>query len=93
MTESTDKPKKLNKKLIASIVIGAVVCLVMGGWSAFIADDNNLLQGADTQLEIEKRKRERQNELVYAFIVGGIPWGLGAGALTFIALRYLRKTS
>jgi hypothetical protein len=67
--------------------IGAfvVVLVVAGSWSAFVADDNNLLQGADSQQEVSSLVNERQRELVRAFFTGGLPWAGGAGVLALVA--------
>ena len=91
--EAKDKLRRLNQLVIYALIMGFFFLVTTGGWHAFCEDDNNLLQGVRDQQEIDKRIRERQIYLVYAFFAGGLPWGLGAGAITYVSLYCLREIS
>ena len=78
------------RELAAAIIVAVIVCLGIGGWSAFKADDNNLLQGIDTEQERQKALVQRQNELVSVFLLSGIPPALIAGLAVALVLRQLR---
>ena len=75
--------KKGTKKIFIATTI--VLFLCGGTFCAWIANDNNLLQGATTQEETQKLVDERQVFLVQAFLVGGgITALLCSGALFLI---------
>ena len=76
-----------DKNSTKKIVIAATIVLFLAGgtFCAWLANDNNLLQGATTQEEIQKLVYERQVFLVQAFLVGGgITALLVSGALFLI---------
>ncbi|HIN65824.1 MAG TPA: hypothetical protein EYM95_14375 [Candidatus Obscuribacterales bacterium] len=54
-------------------------------------DDNNLLQGASTQAEIEKLRAERRIDIVQAFLVGGCFSGFVAGAVLLAVQRLTNR--
>ena len=77
-------------ELVTAIAVGIVSCVAFGGWAAFKADDNNLLQGIDSEKERQAVLVERQNELITAFILNGIPPALLACFALAMVLRQLR---
>lgn len=75
--------KNSTKKIVIATTI--VLFLAGGTFCAWLANDNNLLQGATTQEEAQKLVDERQVFLVQAFLVGGgITALLSSGALFVI---------
>lgn len=81
------------KGLRRSFWITILVCFVVGGGiCAWIADDNNLLQGASTAKEIKKLLEERRLFMIESFFVGGtITALLGAGAVSLIQVITNRR--
>lgn len=65
-------------------VIGGAVC-------TWLMDDNNLLQGARDQQEIEKRIAERRQDMIEAFLVGGLITAVFGGGLVFIARKFTNR--
>lgn len=67
------------------LVAAAVVCFVIGGGlCAWVMNDNNLLQGASSQEEIELRLTQRRTDLLQAFLLGGTVCAL-VGCLLVVA--------
>lgn len=85
-----------DKNSTKEIFIATTIVLFLGGgtFCAWIANDNNLLQGATTQEKTQKLVDERQVFLVQAFLVGGgITALLGSGALFLIRKATKRRDS
>jgi hypothetical protein len=85
-----------DKTSTKKIFIATTIVLFLGGgtFCAWIANDNNLLQGATTKEETKKLVDERQVFLVQAFLVcGSITALLGSGALFLIRKATNRRDS
>lgn len=56
-------------------VVGGAIC-------AWLMDDNNLLQGAQSQTEIDRRIAERRLDMIQAFLLGGfVTAAFGCGVI------------
>ncbi|MBI2811983.1 MAG: hypothetical protein HYX67_14300 [Candidatus Melainabacteria bacterium] len=64
------------------LLISALVGFATGGLvSGWIMNDNNLLQGTNTQAEIDERIAQRRIDIFEAVLVGGLIVGLGTVSL------------
>lgn len=85
-----------DKNSTRKIFIATSIALFLGGgaFCAWIANDNNLLQGATTKEEAQKLLDERRLFLVQAFLAGGgLTTLVGTGALFLIRKTTNRRDS
>lgn len=59
-------------------VIVSICFVACGALAAWFVNDNNLLQGANTQAEIASLLAERRNEMTIAFLACGLLGSLAA---------------
>jgi hypothetical protein len=80
---------KLSRITFAVVVVFFLLGGSLCGW---IMDDNNLLQGANTQDEVKQRLSERRSDIVQAFLIGGFASGISAGGVMLALQKFTNRS-